>query len=152
MGNTPIELILHEVMREGLNQWQPRWRWGWGKMGRDAHQGLFTEKGLIDMRLEGRIWGYWAATLGSNMRKQIAWSVVGVWYDIKDVDTGSGRSEGWGEVEEGEVLEWVSHAKKTKERHKQICMLRMTTLAPLWRLDGKKARLGKSDQLGDHWS
>lgn len=45
---------------------------------------------------------------------------------------------------EGEVIEAVWHAKEAKERHRQIFMFRVTTLAPLWRLDEKKARPGKS--------
>lgn len=53
---------------------------------------------------------------------------------------------------EGKSWRAVCCAEEAKERHKQMCRFRMATLALLWRLDRKKARLAKSISLGDHWS
>ena len=48
------------------------------------------------------------------------------------------------EWQRGKAWRAVGRAEEAKERRKQMYLFRMTILAPLWRLDGKKVRLGRS--------
>lgn len=127
---------------------------GRGRMGGHPSQGIFLEKGLIGASR----WNMGTLSRSSkeqHVKKQTVKTVTSL--ECSGYVVGSKGRGPWGlgsvgRSGRGQVTERCMHAKEAKERHRQICTLRVTTLMPLWSLDGKDARLGASAELGERWS